>query len=83
MVDLIPAMGERAVHPGKTTNPKHLRHLKVVGALAVSLLVGLGAYTVTYRGLVLLSTPRAAAPVTSQSPAPPHAATPAPHLPVP
>jgi len=78
-VDLIPAMGEHAVHPGTTTNARHLRDLKVFGALAVSLLVGLSAYTMTYRALVLVSEPSAAPPVASQSPAPPHATTPVPH----
>jgi hypothetical protein len=82
-VDLISAVGELAVDPGKTTTTRHLRHLKVFSAFAVSLMVGLGAYTVTYRALDLLSEPPAAAPVTSQSPAPPPAATPVPHLPVP
>ena len=82
-MDLISAGGELAVDPGKTTTTRHLRHLKVFGAFAVSLLVGLGAYTVTYRALDLLSEPPAAAPVTSQSPAPPPAPTPVPHLPVP
>jgi hypothetical protein len=80
LVDLISAMGELAVDPGKTTTTSHLRHLKVFGAFAVSLLVGLGAYTGTYRALDLLSEPPAAAPITSQSPAPPPAPTP--HLPV-
>ncbi len=74
-------MGELAVDPGRTTTTRHLRHLKVIGAFAVSFLVGMGAYTVTYRALDLLSEPPAAAPVVSHSPAPPP--VPAPHLPVP
>jgi hypothetical protein len=82
-VDLTSAVGELAVDPGKTTTTRQLRHLKVFSAFAVSLLVGLGAYTVTYRALDLLFEPPAAAPVTSPSPAPPPAPTPVAHLPVP
>ena len=83
LVDLISAMGKLPVDPGKTTRRRYLKHVKVLGAFAFSLLVGLGAYTSTYRALVLVSEPPAAAPVTSQSPTPPHAPTPVPHPPVP
>ena len=47
-----------------------LRQAKVVAAAAFSVLAGVGAYTVTYRTLVLVSQPSAAAPVAPQSPRP-------------
>ena len=74
-MDVISAVGVHA--HGKTRSPGHLRQLKVVGAVAVSLLAGLSAYTVTYRALVLVSQPSGTP--TSQSPAPPHVQTPPPH----
>jgi hypothetical protein len=79
LVDPISAVGELPVDPGKATRPRYLRHVKVLGAFAFSLLVGVGAYTSTYRALVLVSEPPAAAPVTPQSPTPPHAPTPVAH----
>ena len=72
---MISAVGVRA--PAKTRSPGHLRRLKVAAAVAVSLLAGLSAYTVTHRALVLVSQPSGVP--TSQSPAPPHVQAPAPH----
>jgi hypothetical protein len=74
-VDVISAVGLHA--HGKPRNPRHLQHLKVAGALAVSVLAGLSAYTVTYRALVLASQPSGVP--TSQSPAPSHVQAPAAH----
>ena len=74
-MDTISAVGVHA--HGETRSPGHWRQLKIVGAVAVSLLAGLGAYTVTYRALVLASQPSGAP--TSQSPAPPHVQTPPTH----
>jgi len=71
-VDAISAVGVHA--PGQTRSPEHLRQLKVAGAVAVSLLAGLGAYTVTIRALVLVSQPSGVP--TSQSPAPDHVQAP-------
>ena len=78
-MDVISAVGVHA--PGKTRSPGHLRRLKVAGAVAVSLLAGLGAYTVTHRALVLVSQPSGVP--TSQSPAPPHLQAPLRHTPFP
>jgi len=47
-----------------------VRQAKVLAAAVFSLLAGVGAYTVTYRTLVLVSEPSAAAPVAPQSPRP-------------
>jgi hypothetical protein len=80
---LISTVGEHAVDPRKPASSRYLRYVELAGALAVSLIVGLGAYTATYRALVLVSQPPAAVPVTSQSPAPPHVPTPVPHSSVP
>ena len=74
-VDVISAVGVRV--PGKTASPGRLRQLKVAGAVAVSLLAGLGAYTVTDRALVLVSQPSGVP--TTQSPAPVHVQAPASH----
>ncbi len=63
--------------PAKTSSPAHLRRLKVAGAVAVSLLAGLGAYTLTQRALVLVTQPSVAP--TSQHPAPAHLQVPPPH----
>ena len=71
-MDAISAVGVHA--PGQTRSPGHLRQLKVAGAVAVSLLAGLGAYTVTIRALVLVSQPSGAP--TSQSPAADHVRAP-------
>jgi len=80
-VDVISATGAHAVAHLKTRNPRHLRQLKVAGALAVSLLAGLSAYTVTHRALVLASEPSGVP--TSRSPTPPHVQTPPAPRPVP
>jgi len=61
--------------PQKSLTPTHLRWAKLIGAYAVSLLAGVGSYTVTYRALVLVTESAAAAPVTSQSPGSTHAQT--------
>ena len=63
--------------PVKTRSPGHLRRLKIAGAVAFSLLAGLGAYTVTQRALVLMSQPSVAP--TSQHQAPAHLQVPPPH----
>jgi len=74
-VDVISAVGVHA--PAKTRGPRHLRQLKVAGAVAVSLIAGLGAYALTQRALVLVTQPSVAP--TSQRPAPAHLQVPPPH----
>jgi len=56
-----------------------MRRTKLLAAFAFSLLAGLGAYTMTYRALVLISQPVAAVsvlPITAGSPGPSQAQTP-------
>jgi hypothetical protein len=61
--------------PGRPT-AKHLRRTKVIGAIAVAALVGIGTYAATYHALYLMSAPPAAqgsvTPITSGGP---HTAT--------
>ncbi len=45
-----------ASHPGRPTS-KHLRRTKLLGAFAVTALVGIGSYAATYHALVLVSVP--------------------------
>jgi len=55
-----------------------VRRAKVMAALAISLLAGVGSYAVTYRVLVLVSEPATTAwvaPVASVSPGVSHVAT--------
>ncbi len=42
--------------PNQRTS-KHLRRTKLFGAVALTALIGLGSYAVTYRALVLISVP--------------------------
>ena len=46
-------------HSGRPTS-KHLRRTKLLGALAVTALVGIGSYAATYHALVLISVPTTA-----------------------
>jgi hypothetical protein len=45
-----------ASHPGRSAS-KHLRRTKLLGAFAVTALVGIGSYAATYHALVLISVP--------------------------
>jgi hypothetical protein len=63
----IPAMGFLGEAPAVAARPrrrtsKHLRRTKLIAAFAMTALVGVGSYAVTYRALVLVSVPAQSPP---------------------